>query len=87
MNFLDEVGGAGEGLDGSEVGLELGQIGLEILGLVKRGKLQREKAGIGFEGEVGGVLQLPVNQPTLGEIFLILGVANGALDEGSLQRF
>ena len=87
MNFLDEVGGAREGLDGSKVGLDLGQIGLEILGLVKRGKLQRDKAGIGFESKVGSVFELPVNQPTLGKVFLIMGVADGALDEGGLQRF
>ena len=74
-------------MDRIEVGLELGKVGFQVFRLVKRGKIEGGKAGVDLVCPVGGGFKFAVNEPALPEVFLVLRLADRAIDQSSLQRF
>lgn len=70
-----------------ERGMKEGEISLEILCLVKRGKGERGEAGIACDGSIGGGFEIAMDEPALGEVFFVLFLADGARDEGGFEWF
>jgi hypothetical protein len=70
-----------------ERGLEEGEISLEIFRLVKGGEVERSEAGIAGNGPIGGGFEIAMDEPALGEVFLVLFLADGSRDEGGFEWF